>query len=552
MNRAQSGCSIASPEDLKDAIVKPIDQLDFGFADAQQYLKPGSGALLEKYFVADENLDLLTKPETYFLIGEKGTGKTAYTAYLSNFSYANINGHAVFINSDDYLLFRRYVQDCDLNPEDYFPAWEAILLAIAFQRVVCGDDFRVDTPHAYNAGMAILNEFDLHATAPFGEFLELLIAATDAISIANKALTTEPEAPQYAARGNYRRMIKSLRKIFTKAISSVTPNRNHVIFIDGLDVRPPKVPHNEYEMIVSSILNSIWRVNSEKLSLLPDRNIRFVALTRPEVLVCAGLHNLHTKIKDHGAVLDWKTSFKEYRYSKIFRLADRLLASQQDNINNVGLGGSWDQYFPYKLLRNRRPGDKRSTEEDSFIQALRISFYRPRDIVTILHILQERAIELNMGSLSEFDKALFSDFRVRERYSRHLISEVSDALEFYSSVDDLPLLQRFFLEFLDPHIEELTRQFTYDHFVAAYNIFVKHIISERAEIPVIFSSADRFLQTLYELNIIAFIMASDGRGRQRWCYNERSHANIQPQVSPHCWYKVHLGIARALNPARFG
>jgi hypothetical protein len=71
---------------------------------------------------------------------------------------------------------------------------------------------------------------------------------------------------------------------------------------------------------------------------------------------------------------------------------------------------------------------------------------------------------------------------------------------------------------------------------------------------VIFSSADRFLQFVYELNIIGFFGMQDGRQSpyQRWCFRERSYANIRPKVSADCRYKMHLGIARALNPARYG
>ena len=64
--------------------MKPIRELVFGFADAENYKRRENKDLLNKIFIKDDHLEKLLRPEICFLVGEKGTGKTAYSIYLSN------------------------------------------------------------------------------------------------------------------------------------------------------------------------------------------------------------------------------------------------------------------------------------------------------------------------------------------------------------------------------------------------------------------------------------------------------------------------------------
>jgi len=375
--------------------------------------------------------------------------------------------------------------------------------------------------------------------------------AKEAIKIINSHLEEEQETQRYAGSGDYRRDIKSLRKFFMASIGAVKPEQHRLIFIDGVDVRPSTIPFEEYMEIVKALVNAVWVLNTERLNSLSERYVRFVLLIRPDILEGVDLHNLNNKIRDNSVVLDWKTAYETYRPSKLFRLADRLLASQQTEPTNFGAGETWDHYFPYKVFNRKR--DRDTPSDSSFIPFLRSSFYRPRDIITLMTIMKLRAIDLGRGSETEFHKDLMTDHRVRQEYSAYLLGEVKNSLQFYYKIDDYELFLKFF-QFLDEHIEEKTREFDYHDFIKAYDALMKHAKAVKLEVPVIFNSADKFLQFLYELNIIGFFPMQDGRQStyQRWCFRERSYANIRPKVSSDCRYKMHFGIARALNAGRFG
>ena len=58
--------------------MKKIADLKLGFSDAQNYTQRQNKTMFNEIFVRNVFLDELIEQSRYFLIGEKGTGKTAY------------------------------------------------------------------------------------------------------------------------------------------------------------------------------------------------------------------------------------------------------------------------------------------------------------------------------------------------------------------------------------------------------------------------------------------------------------------------------------------
>ena len=57
--------------------MKKVGELNLGFSDAQNYTQRGNKQMLAEVFVKNSYLTKLLQPNIYYLIGEKGTGKTA-------------------------------------------------------------------------------------------------------------------------------------------------------------------------------------------------------------------------------------------------------------------------------------------------------------------------------------------------------------------------------------------------------------------------------------------------------------------------------------------
>ena len=81
---------------------------------------------------------------------------------------------------------------------------------------------------------------------------------------------------------------------------------------------------------------------------------------------------------------------------------------------------------------------------------------------------------------------------------------------------------------------------------AFYN-YKQYLSKNSIEIPNFISAPDVFLQTLYDLNIICYVEKTITTTYVRWCFRERTYANIAPEIKPGKRYDIHYGISKALN-----
>ena len=80
----------------------PVTDIDFGPIDVVSYRQRDKKNLLGKILYKEYFLDEIIKPSKFFLIGEKGTGKTSYSVYLENGDYENTRARVVELNGTDY------------------------------------------------------------------------------------------------------------------------------------------------------------------------------------------------------------------------------------------------------------------------------------------------------------------------------------------------------------------------------------------------------------------------------------------------------------------
>lgn len=86
--------------------MKAFSEIDLGYGDAANYKNNRKYKdLFSKVFVRDEKLDRLMRDDTYYLIGDKGTGKTAYSVFLENNEYQNTQSKVVNLEATDYKIF---------------------------------------------------------------------------------------------------------------------------------------------------------------------------------------------------------------------------------------------------------------------------------------------------------------------------------------------------------------------------------------------------------------------------------------------------------------
>ncbi|HEE5437939.1 P-loop ATPase, Sll1717 family [Acinetobacter baumannii] len=528
--------------------MKKFQELNFGFADAINYKRRENKKFFNSLFIKDHHLDKLCEPNISFLIGEKGTGKTAYSIYLSNNNYKNHYATTKYIRETDYATFIKLKKENHLTISEFTSIWKVIILLIISKQVIDNEgDNILSKLFNYNKFSVIQDVIEEYYYSAFNPEIGQAISFAEQSKIAAELLSKiavlkgEESLQKNFTENRLQLNLFYIQKKFEEGLSQLKLNKNHIIFIDGIDIRPHNIDFESYLDCIRGLGNAIWELNNDFFPSIKGSKgrLRAVMLIRPDIFESMGLHNQNTKIRDNSVYLDWRTEYGSYRNSMLFEVIDHLFSSQQDN-KILKKGETWNLYFPWDTPNVNIP----LTTPSSFIYLLRWSYYRPRDILTLLSILQE-----NLKNSSEKSKITFSDIEdanFKRKYSNYLLGEVKDQLSFYYTLDDYELFLKFF-DFLSG-----MDKFNYDFYSAAYSKLIDHIESLNKEIPQFMATKNDFLQFLFDLNVICYIETGekDHKRHFHWCFKDRSYSNISPKVKTHVEYEIFYGLAKALNVGR--
>ena len=263
--------------------------------------------------------------------------------------------------------------------------------------------------------------------------------------------------------------------------------------------------------------------------------MKVVLLIRPDIFDKLGLQNQNSKVKDNSVILDWKTTYPEHRFSEIFLLTDKLLSFQQENV--LDPGQAWDFYFPF----DARNISYKTTTLTSFISVLRNTLYRPRDVLAILNILQENFLESRKNQEDRFSEDDLSGPIFTRKYSDYFLGEIKDHLSFYYKANDYEYFIKFF-QFLEGN-----SRYTYDEFLIAYKNYELFFEKNKIEKPGFCIGPDYFLQFLYEMNVISYVIDTDDTPFFGFCFRERTPSNISPKVKTGVRYDTHYAIMKSLD-----
>src|SRR5687767_1815971 len=107
-----------------------IPELDFGSIDGVNYKQRSQKNILNKILYKEYYLDEIVRSDKYFIIGEKGTGKTSYAVYLENNRYENHRARVIELNGTDYQKFIGLKRSGKLSVSSYSDVWRVILLLL--------------------------------------------------------------------------------------------------------------------------------------------------------------------------------------------------------------------------------------------------------------------------------------------------------------------------------------------------------------------------------------------------------------------------------------
>ena len=431
--------------------MKPFTDLNVGFANAENYRKRENKDLLAKFFVRDEFLERLLNKNVYYLVGEKGTGKTAYSTYLRNGDYKNHKSFTYDVRQTEYQKFLEMKLLGHLPLSQYAEVWRTLLLILSSVSVLESSG----TPEFFKrftkmrALQLAIDDFYQGAFAPeivkilsFVESSELSTSLLLKHLAAEGGAKTERKSEIKDTNTTFQTNLLRIRQIFESALTALRLDSDYIVFVDGIDVRPANITYGDYFECVQGLIEAVWAINNDFFANVKGSKgrIRIVLLVRPDIFLRAGLHNVNTKIRDNSVFLNWSTTYKDYRASSLFKVADRLLSVQQDPVPQNGV--AWDFYFPFHAENVKAVEVSGDESVNSFLAFLRFSYYRPRDVNAMIGTLKE--IVARRGPSDYIRTSDFNDPSFRDAHADYLLGEIRDQLLFYYSQAEYDLFLEFF------------------------------------------------------------------------------------------------------------
>lgn len=525
-------------------MLKTIEGLNLGFSDAQNYTLRTNKQMLSEVFVKNAYLTKLLKPNVYYLNGEKGTGKTAYAAFLSNSEYKGNKSVLKYISGTDYEKFYELKKRKQIDVSGYVDIWKTILLLLLAKSVTSND--KVVSVFNKNNLDGLMSAIDEYYNRAFSPEIVNALKIVDRSEMAAKLICKYAEAG--ASAGNTTEFSEQrlqmnlfyICKEFSECLGNLKLTKNLTLYIDGIDVRPNQIPYEEYLECIKGLAHACWSLNTELFANVRDSKGQFkiVLLLRPDIFNSLNLQNATNKLADNAVYLEWRTTYTDYPTSSLYKMANKLLEySQVDK----GISNIWEQYFDWRLTSSN---PEQRDNDTAFMECLKISLSRPRDIQRILALIQELMLERDLGSLQKFDYETYNSDRFQNAYSEYFLSSLKDQLSFYYSEEDYKHFRKFFDFFDGP-------QFTYDQYQAAYSRYVEYILDNAQDIPKFVEDPKMFMQLLYDSNVITAI---EEEGRYfHFSYREKSPSNIAPEVpySKDMEYRFHYGLYKKAKMGRY-
>lgn len=509
-----------------------LANLKDAFNDAANYQTRENKAFFSKIFVRTDELARCIEPSVYFVIGEKGTGKTAYATYIENNPGDKLAAKVVTLTETQYKRFLELKNQGKLSYSDFANIWRQILLVVTCQVIIeKSNGFISRVLGRFSKIETQLKKWNHKSINPEVE-VAFEAVLKDGISggVGNdqfgKVAAESSEQRTIRLTETSHRLLES-ELALKEAIGDLNLKKNYVIFIDGVDFRPASIAYSDYLSCIRGLGEAVWQLNQEYFSRIRDSvgRVKIVLLVRPDVFHLLGLSNSNSRIHDNSVLLDWSTTESAAESSHLFEVSGKYFSSQQSGA--ITPHEAWAHYF----------GDV-----SPFKRLLRLSFHKPRDILTFIRQLRLLHKSRGRGGHDKFDRGMISDGEFTRKAADYLLGEVRDYSSFYMGGADFSAYIKFF-QYLNGR-----SVFSMDDFEVAFDKFSVWLRGESAT-KKFATDSEALLQFFYDVNIIGYREPAADLSETfvHWSFRERSLNNLTPKVKSSGQLVINPGIAKALE-----
>lgn len=486
-------------------------EIDFPFDEAENYFQSSNKMKLNHFFYKGEVYDKLRKESTYYLVGDKGSGKTAYSAYFcNNIIEGNIKSKSYPIAVDDYNKIIQMKKEGKLDYTHYVTLWKAIIL-IKLCASLEVNEVNFFGRNGFKKIEALLQKykftsFSLDTFSPVSFMDSAEFSNSCSINVGLDGL--KPSISQYRKNANQASSQKNIYNDnwvtfineMSEEISHIKLNNSHYLFIDGIDSRPSDIDFKSYSECVYPLIRAVYEVNSSILSRVKDRSkgrLQVVLLTRLDIFLQSGLSNPGSKLNDNCAYIDWNTSENNFETSSIYEVVNNMLSQKNNNVN-------WKSYFNFLIKR----GDRYF---DSFVYFLRLTTGKPRDFVRVLSIIKTLC---DSGTPNPSAELIESD-DFQKAYSMYFIDKIRTSLSFTYSSSEIEELFGFLRTIGKKSIRKSELQHLYDNY------------PQKSILDNSFNGFFGVVKVLFDNDMLCY---SEGNGVYRWKYKEISIASYNYNI----------------------
>jgi hypothetical protein len=375
----------------------------FGFADSETELIRKPDIFKTAFYDPKEILNKLLYENHFILIGNKGVGKTAYSAKIRSISDANekINASQVTLSNFEFDKFANLSRDEYSGGQKFKQAWDLTVLIEVYK--------------------FLNNSLNYTSVDSFYNIINFLksnnLVKLDSINstirnIKNLEINFKDFIKIGTTKNNCTLMdfsISGLIEYFQSSLNDISFNniKNYLI-IDGLDdvLRYEK----EKVEILSGLFKSVKQLNDYFFK--NNIPIKIIVLAREDILASISDTDFNKMKRDDGILLNWNNS---YDLNEIIKLRFLLSGVAKRSINS-----HWCKIFPPRV-----------NKLSSLSHVLTYTLSKPRDII---QFMEQCKIEFpNEESLS------YSQLRfVLEQYSlTYFYEEMKNELSGFIDNDDI-------------------------------------------------------------------------------------------------------------------
>lgn len=427
------------------------------------------------------------KRKRYFILGYKGTGKTALLRYIEKNLKREKNIHSLFllfktdITEDDKKKMSRLAgtiiaeQNGTLDDVSYEDVWLWLIHRLIVHEIESTGINLFENNKDLERYIKCVHVTDeskiLHG---IGKFFPRIKRGNIKAGVNAGVISSQIGLDfEWSDKNKEYLNFSSLVKQATELLKKLSPGKDEFfIFLDELElVYSTKKQYDKDIKLLRDLIVTISKLNE----IFKKKSLRLgvVAAIRDEVLsaISSAGREINKSIDDYGVSLRWQQAGGDVAKHPLIQMISQKIAASDKSISCDEV---WSKYFPETI-------NSLSCQE----YILRQTWYRPRDIVRLLGIVQKQ-----FPNKERFEQYMFE--AISKDYSKESWVELTEELLSTFKHEDLVAIKRVLTGFFSPfcasdfrkRMEELSKE--YDD---VSNFETKHKIGD-------------VLQVLYRVGII--------------------------------------------------